>query len=253
MTVPKSFVFAVRCHQDLTHHLRLEPSDEAFNVLDRMLCICKILDAPFLVLETPRSYALTPERIDSARNLLSSFGKKSIRLVWEIRSTMTSQVMDLMQDLNIIHAVDLSKEEPAFPSDVMYSRLFGKGISNAYQFDDEELVEIDNKIAQTQPKIVALSYHGVRMNTDAARFTQFKKTGKFIQATPCAGKESIKAVLSEDTQFPISKEKLIKYQGWKVVDLEEDKRVHLSRLLFNIPEKMYFGLDELMHEVEENI
>ena len=252
LTVPKSFVFAVRCHQDLTHRLRLGPSDEAYGILGKMLTICRILEAPFLVLETPRSYSLTKERVDSARSLLSSAGKLDVRLVWEIRASLTPQVISLMQDLNIVHAVDLSQEEPAFTSDVMYSRLFGKGINNAYQFTDEELVEIDDKISERQPKIAALSYHGMRMNTDAARFWLYKQKGTFMQASPYTGAESIRAVLSEDTRFPTSKERLIQEQGWKVVDLTKDKRVHLSELLIRIPEKTYFDLKDLARAMEDN-
>ena len=53
-----------------------------------------------------------------------------------------------MQDLNIVHSVDLSKENPSYASDVMYSRLFGKGQKNLYQFTDEELVDIDRKVLE---------------------------------------------------------------------------------------------------------
>ena len=252
MTVPASFVFAVRCHQDLTHRLRLRPGNEAYSVLGKMLSYCRRLDAPFLVLETPSSYALTAENVESARKLLTSFSLKDVRLAWEIRSPMTPHANAMMQDLGIIHAVDLSREEPAFSSDVMYSRLFGKGVNNAYQFTDEELLEIDEKVSERQPKIAALSYHGIRMNTDAARFALYKKTGKFMQATPFTGIKSVETVLSEDAHFPTSKEKVIDQQGWKVIDWTEEKRVHLSRLLINIPERTYFGLKDLVRAVEEN-
>ena len=53
--VPENFTFAVRCHQDLTHRIGLKPVDEAYYVLSRMVAYCGILDAPFLVLETPAS------------------------------------------------------------------------------------------------------------------------------------------------------------------------------------------------------
>ena len=84
------------------------------------------------------------------------------------------------------------------------------------------------------------------MNADAARFMQYKKTGKFIPVTPYAGIESAKAVLSEDARFPASKKGLIEQQGWKVVDLTPDKRVHLSEVLVNLPEKTYRDLNEVV-------
>ena len=147
-----------------------------------------------------------------------------------------------------MHCVDLSREKPSFDSDVVYSRLFGKGKHNLYQFTDEELVEIDRN-AQSSHKVVALSYHGVRMNTDAARFMQYKKTGKFMPVTSFTGVDSVRAVLAEDAEFPASKAELIEDQGWKVVDVTLDKRVHLSELLSSIPEKTYNDVDEVAEGV----
>ncbi len=73
--------------------------------------------------------------------LANSFvsGFKGIRLVWEVRARVTSEWTGLMRDLGIVHAVDLSREKPIVSSNVMYSRLFGKGKHNIYQFTDEEL------------------------------------------------------------------------------------------------------------------
>ena len=99
-------------------------------------------------------------------------------------------------------------------------------------------------------KVAALSYHGARMYADAARFMQYKKTGKFFSVTPFTGLDSAKAVLAEDAQFPSSKQNLIEHHGWKVVDLTSEKRIHLSELLAQIPEKTYNSLDEVIHVLE---
>jgi hypothetical protein len=152
-----------------------------------------------------------------------------------------------MQDFDMVHCVDLSREKPSFESDVVYTRLFGKGNHNVYQFTDEELVEIDQKAESGSPRVVAMSYHGVRMNTDAARFAQYKKAGTFFPITSFTGVDSAKAVLSEDALFPSSKAELISCQGWKVIDLTIDKRVHLSEVLAKIPDRIYDNLDEIVH------
>jgi uncharacterized protein YecE (DUF72 family) len=243
--VPESFTFAVRCHQDLTHRIGLKPVDEAYYVISQMVTYCGILEAPFLVLETPARNALNQEEVDRARDFFSSANLRGTRLVWEMRAPVTPAVVDLMRDFNIVNCIDLSKEKPSFTSDVVYSRLFGKGKHNIYQFTDDELVEIDRNAEDSSLRVVALSYHGVRMNTDAARFMQYKKTGTFIPVTSFTGVDSVRAVLSEDAEFPSSKSELIERQGWKVVDLTSDKRVHLSDLLSNIPEKTYNSIDEV--------
>jgi hypothetical protein len=146
--------------------------------------------------------------------------------------------------------VDLSRETPAFKSDVVYTRLFGKGEHNIYQFTDEELEEIDQKIVKSEAKMVVASFHGLRMNTDAARFKTYKEKSAFLPVTSFTGADSVRAVLSEDARFPSTKAELIEHQGWKVIDLETDKRVHLSELLSKLPEKTYYSVDEVVHELE---
>jgi uncharacterized protein YecE (DUF72 family) len=249
-TVPKDFTFAVRCHQDLTHRIGLKPVSEAYHVLNQMTTYCRILDAPFLVLETPSTYVLNHERIEDTRDFFSTISLKGVRLVWEIRANVTPEILKIMQDFNIVHCVDLSREGPRFWSDVVYTRLFGKGKHNAYQFTDDELVEIDERILKSEAKIACASYHGVRMNTDAIRFVQYKENGTFVPVTSFTGVDSVRAVLSEDATFPSSKEDLIEHQGWKVVDLTADKRVHLSELLEKIPQRTYNGLNEVVDVLE---
>jgi uncharacterized protein YecE (DUF72 family) len=252
-TVPEDFTFAVRCHQDLTHRIGLKPVDEACYVLGRMVTCCRILDASFLVLETPARYVMNQEKVDRARDFFSSANLKGVRLVWEIRAPLTPAVINLMQDFNIVQCVDLSRKTPSVDSDIVYSRLFGKGKHNLYQFTDDELLAVDKEVESISPRIAALSYHGVRMNSDAARYMQYKKTGKFFPATSFTGVDSAKAVLSEDAQFPISKAELIEKQGWKVIDLTVDKEVHLSELLSKVPEKTFESVEEVVEALEEVI
>lgn len=250
-TVPNNFTFALRCHQDLTHKIGLKPVDEAYNVFSRMLTYCEILSSPFLVLETPASYLINHEEAKQARDLFSSFTLRGVNLIWEIRTTVTKDALDLMRDFNIIECVDLSIRTPSIDSDIIYSRLFGSGRHNLWQFTDDELLTIDHEVQSINPRIAALSYHGVKMNMDAARYMQYKKTGKFVPITDFTGVDSARAVLFEDTQFPISKSELIEKQGWKVIDLTLDKRVHLAELLVNIPKKTYSSVDEIAEALEE--
>ncbi len=250
-TVPSDFTFAVRCHRDLTHTIGVKPVNEAYNVLSRMLDYCNILGSPFLVLETPVSYVINYEERKNAEDLFSSFAFQGVNLVWEMRATVTKDALNLMQDFNIIECVDFSIAEPSVKSDIVYSRLFGKGKHNIWQFTDDELLTIDHKVESTNPRIVAMSYHGVKMNMDAARYMQYKKTGIFVPITDFTGVDSARAVLFEDTHFPLSKTELIEKQGWKVIDLTLDKRVHLSDLLVSIPDKRYDSINDIAEALEE--
>ena len=245
-TVPPDFTFSVRCHQDLTHRIGLRPTDEAYHVLGQMVVYCGILRAPWLVLETPASCVLNDQTVDEASAFLASANLHGVRLAWETRAPVTQKAQKMMQDHNIAHAVDLSRETPLFASDAIYTRLFGKGNHNIYQFSDDELKQIDHKILFSKAKTVSLAYHGVRMYTDAIRFANYKKTGKFPSVTGLTGVASAKAVLAEDTRFPVEKQELVENQGWKVFDASAEEHIHLTEWLQLLPEKTYGSLDEVV-------
>lgn len=248
-TVPNDFTFSVRCHRDLTHNIGFVPSRQAYEIFYQMRQYCDILNSPYFVLETPATYLINQKNEKETRDFFSSLNINGLRLVWEYRAPITQTVVGLMEDFGIIHCIDLSKQKPSFDLDVTYSRLFGKGQHNIYQFSDDELAEIDRKAQDTDSKTVILSYHGARMNSDAARFKHYKGTGNFLPVTAYTGIDSAKAVLSEDITFPISKAELKAKQGWKVIDLTPDKRVHISEVLANLPDKRYSSLDEVMKEL----
>jgi len=110
--VPTNFVFSVRCHQDLTHRIGLRPTDEAHNVVNQMLKYCEILNASFLVLETPVGYVMNKQEVKNARDLFSSSNFGGVRIVWEIRAHLTSAVSDFMRDINNVNCATLSRNEP---------------------------------------------------------------------------------------------------------------------------------------------
>jgi len=249
-TVPKDFTFTVRCHQDLTHKIGLKPVDQAYAVFSQMIGICRILDAPFLHLLTPSNNVLDDNKINQVKDFFSSIDLKGVRLAWEARNPNTERLMDLMRDYQIVHSVDLSKEEPSVKSDVVYTRVFGKGKHNIYQFTDGELKKIDEKVIDAAVRMAIITWHGVKMTSDAARFKKFKDTGRFIPVTAYTGIDSAKAVLQEDAKFPSTKAELLEHQGWKVIDLANEKRVHLSELLSKIPEKTYNEVQEVAKELE---
>ena len=151
---------------------------------------------------------------------------------------------------NMTECIDLSISAPSTESDIVYSRLFGKGKHNIWQFTDDELLVIDHEVESIKPRIAAFAYHGVKMNMDAARYMQYKKTGTFVPITDFTGVDSARTVLYEDTPFPLSKAELIENQGWKVIDLTLNKRVHLAEVLASIPDKTYNSVDEVAEALE---
>jgi uncharacterized protein YecE (DUF72 family) len=249
--VPSDFEFSVRCHKDLTHKYNLEPTNESHRILRENIQICETLRAPIMQIQTPQSFKVTKHRSDGVKDLLSSASMKGIRVAWEIRSirqgeNLPSYLQKVMQDLDIIHCVDISREDPAYSSDIMYTRLFGKGRHNIYQFDDKELGKIREKAVKGKEKKVVLSFHGLKMYLDAARFKVYKEKLTFPRVTKSVGLSSLREVLSEDAKFPSTKKALIEREGWKVFDLSPTVRIHSSEILTKLPKKSYASLDEVI-------
>ncbi len=163
---------------------------------------------------------------------------------------MGKGTIELLRDLGIIHCADISRELPAVDSDIMYTRLFGPGQHNLYQFDDAELVKIGESVKESNSGKAYLTFHGARMYSDAARLKVYQKSGTFPKVTKAIGLDSLRSVLEEDARFPASKSELIEKQGWKVFDLTEKERVHASVLLERLPDRTFGSAEEVVRDLK---
>ncbi len=155
-----------------------------------------------------------------------------------------------MHDLGIIHCTDILKEMPSTDSDILYTRLFGHGKHNLYQFDDAELLDIDTKIRENNLEKAYLTFHGARMYADAARLKVDEKNGAFPKVTKAIGLESLKSVLEEDAKFPATRSELIEKQGWKVFDLTATEHIHASVLLEKLPGRIFGSVEEVLENLK---
>ncbi|MCQ5377189.1 MAG: hypothetical protein NO516_03965, partial [Candidatus Methanomethylicia archaeon] len=91
-----------------------------------------------------------------------------------------------------------------------------------------------------------ISFHGVRMYSDAARMVEYSRSGNLPPVTGARGAESLRAVLAEDAIFPMSKADLIMDQGWKLFDGSGGKRVRVAEVLDRLPERLYCGVADVI-------
>jgi hypothetical protein len=215
-----------------------------------MLDICRFLRSKFLVLQTPASFPFTEEKVEAIRHLFNNLNLKGMKLVWEVRwkgkKLLSPSMRSLMQDFDVIHCVDLSRETPVTDTDTVYTRVFGKGEHNIYQFTDDELLEIDRKIMDKDRDTAVVSFHNVRMYKDAARYKIYKQRKRFPPVTRGTGQRALKEVLLEDTDFPLTKQELITTQGWKVIDLPDNQRVHVHTFLERLPDRCFTNIEEVL-------
>ena len=252
--VPPEFVFSIKAHRDVTHAGRLRASAAARYAFGQSLRTARILRAPFVILETPASLKIESGQLSGLGDLAGMM-PRGTRLGLEARAYagkgLPQEVHRTMEDCGILDVVDMSQTRPRIAGDTQYTRLFGPGPHNVYQFDDEEMREIDR--AGGDAVRVAFTFHGVRMYTDAARFLTFKRTGAFPAATPSRGLGSLEAVLLPDARFPSSKDELVQQHGWKVIDLDDHTRAHAHRLLSALPRQTFRSVGEVVQAVRAGV
>ena len=249
-----SFEFAVRCHRDVAHKERLQPSSGNVASLERLLEICEALNATVLHVLVPPGLGLRGESVVRIRDLFGSVDMGRVRVALETsrgRAPVDPRLVKIMQDLNMVHCVDLSQRDPAYKSDLLYTRLFGPREDNVYQFTDEELKEVNNKASKTEFEKSVLAFHGVKMYKDAARLKTYKSTGSFPMVTSNVGLRSLQEVLTEDQPFPASKTTLMGRQGWKMIDLNSEQRVPAAKMLANLPNRRYASINDVLRTLTD--
>lgn len=252
--VPQGFHFAVRANRTMTHTHKFLPKKQGLEAFEKMKQICSTLNAEALHLQVPPCLKMTQATIANINELLDSLKLGKTRLAMEVRGTSTSklptELVKTMQNHDVIHCTDLSRgEKPAYESDLLYSRLFGRGKHNIYQPTDDELAEVDRVASNSRAEKIVMSFHFVKMYKDAARLKVYKQTGKFPQVTGSTGLSSLEEVLREDASFPTTKRELVHSQGWKLFDLNHAKRTHAETLLEKLPEGAYNNMGEVLREL----
>src|SRR5467141_3606337 len=246
--VPAGFEFSVRCNRKLVSQYcgdKLVNDERREMFLESVERTCKILEASVLTVLLHDSATRT---VSGLERFFSDFHSKGTRVAVEVRgSGPTNELLETMVKSDAIHCVDISRDEkPMVESGMLYTRLFGKGEKNVYEFDDHELKQLAEKASSPRFEKSILAFHGVKMYRDAARLKTFLNSGKFPSLTGQVGLESLCEVLSEDAGFPTSKSQLVREQGWKLFDMTAEERVRARVVLEKLPEGAYRTLDDVL-------
>jgi len=144
--------------------------------------------------------------------------------------------------------VDISREEPPFYTEVLYTRLFGRGYHTLYEFDDEELLGIEEAVRNGGYKRAYLVFHSLRMYEDARRLKAHLETGLFPKSVRGVGVDALKETLLA-VRFPSSKSELLRKVGWRSIDTKSGARIHVSKLIERIPDREYLSVDDVVKKV----
>ena len=245
--VPPEFEFSVRCQEDVAELHRLELTPKTIRIIDSMEKICRRLRAGVLTILIPKALLGDKELVPKVNALLSTISLGRTRIAFEFRGgEPTQDTLKTLHDHDALHSIDISTQDPKTESSILYSRLFGKGKENVYEFDDNELEDIAAKASGLKFEKSILAFHGVRMYRDAARLKTFLDSGRFPSLTGQVGLESLSEVLMEDAVFPASKSRLVREQGWKLFDKTTEERARTRVVLERLPEGAYGTLDDVL-------
>lgn len=252
--VPENFTFAIRCPQEITHQHHFNLDNNTMTSFQKICSIYHLLSARYLVFVTPSQFPFTQQTIDNVKSCFQQLKEQDIRAVWEIRTphhNLPRSLIGMMSDYEVVHCTDLSRELPLYSSSVLYTRLFGLGQHNIYQFTNQELADLDQKIVKQHIEEAVISFHNVKMYKDAARYNIYKETLRFPPVIVKVGQQSLRQVLLEDARFPLTKKELIADQGWKVIELPNQTTCHAGDLLSILPNKQFQTLEEVLRSLKQ--
>ncbi|HZY46653.1 MAG TPA: DUF72 domain-containing protein [Candidatus Bathyarchaeia archaeon] len=251
--VVPTFEFSIRCPRDLVERHHLESNSKTLHIIDSTEKICRHLKANVLAILVPKTLVRDEDLSPKLAALFSTINLGNTKIAVEFREKDPSdEVLQTLKDHGAIHSVDVSGEDPKIGSNILYSRLFGKGKENIYEFDDTELRDIATKASSPKFEKSILAFHGVRMYRDAGRMKMFLKTGQFPSLTSHVGLDSLGEVLKEDTRFPISKARLVEVQGWRLFDRTSERRTRAREALVKLPNRTFEDFEDLRVSLERS-
>jgi len=175
--VPEDFEFTVRANKYLTHIGHLNPTEQNFELYDKMLEVSDALRAKILHFQFPSTFKVTDQVIANWQSFFSSSPTKKredLHLAFEIRNLASSgsrDVKSFLAENDFIPTSDASKEkpEPSAYSKILYTRVFGPGNHTQLSFDSSELEKLNETIVRTFAHRRYVTFHSITMYEDASR------------------------------------------------------------------------------------
>ncbi|HUX99827.1 MAG TPA: DUF72 domain-containing protein [Candidatus Deferrimicrobium sp.] len=254
--VPKDFHFSVKCSREISHYHPLESTESNFQTMEKMHEICKLLQAVALIIQTPPRFQPTEQNLSKINEFFAHYKDSKIDLVWESRgenwtsSHMREKLRDILSKLGISHCTDISKIPPVYSANLSYTRIFGLGEKNQWEFDNTG-IRVLHEQALELPRPTYVTFHTQRQTYDAARLKAFDETGRLINTTGKYEVNSMLVAIDEYRKYPISKQELLAAHGWKIIDVSPDKQVRANQILAKLPDITFKSKKELNLSLEK--
>lgn len=254
-TVPRDFIFTLMMPREISHVEKFMPSEKVYRILEELYRVYKILNAEMVVVQLPYGSRPVKNYVSRLNNFLEyvnnlfPVGLQTRGPYW--KSVKAKNVLrELLERNDVTHVFDMSYEKPVYHNDIVYTRIYGKGVHNKWVLDDKEVIYIAKESRRmARSNKVRVMGHGVRMYDDALRIKEYIRSEKLLPIYPVPGLPAVRQAIMEKPVFPARKETLLKEHGWKVVDITDDRRVRLSELLKGISDRVYYSVDDVLREI----
>lgn len=194
---PSDFLFAVKAWQLITHesssptYRRLTESlsdaelekcgrfrwnDTTRAAWERVQAIADALDAPAILLQTPKSFAPSPENLSNLRTFLSNADRHGRTIVFEPRGDdwTGNLIADLAAELDFVHGVDPFLQ-PAATDGFQYYRLHGRpNYTYSYTYTNEDFEELEDTLSVDDPAWIF--FNNRTMADDARQLQDYLRT-----------------------------------------------------------------------------
>ncbi|MHA1144332.1 MAG: DUF72 domain-containing protein [Candidatus Helarchaeota archaeon] len=260
-TKGKNFRFALKCNRQITHDNLLEPTEENFILMEKMIELCRDLDAVALVFQTP-IFRLTDSKLRRIEDFFEQVRVDDVPFTWEIRgdlSSLPSSCLDALKNIfktnSITHCTDFSRSiRPLHVADVAYTRIFGLGRKNMWQLSDPEIILLHKQLYSfLKDSTTVVSFHTQRMEIDAARLKTYHDSKSLMPTSTTIGLKAFMERIAEFDRFPISKKELLAAHGWKIFDLTMKLRPRMNQILDLLPRREYHSFEGIEKEVKNII
>lgn len=193
--VNENFVFNLKAFQGITHSFKsptwkrckeikgkkenygeFKPTKEVLESWNLTVEEAKILNARIILIQAPASFKDEKVNIEKVKKFFKKIERDGFEIAVEFRGWNKENIKKICKEFNLIHCVDLFKEEPVClgKSKIVYLRLHGSyengRINYKHDYSKGELKELKRKIEEIKAKEAFILFNNVFMLKNALEF-----------------------------------------------------------------------------------
>jgi len=150
-------------------------STEVLEAWEHTLKIASSLHTNVILLQSPPTFAETPENLTRIRNFLERVRSKEYIIFWEYRGKWKEEtVRELCQEFGIYHCIDPFTKKKPQSEKYFYYRLHG-GERYSHAFTQSELEKLAENVKALEGEKVYIFFNNRTMFADAQRFHKLIK------------------------------------------------------------------------------